>query len=490
MAGVNIIIGLLKVVGDKIPEFAETAAKMIIEWTKAFSLHAPEMLKAATEALINLINGLADVLKENSQPLIQAVLNLTGAILQTIVIALGEILKVLLGWIPGVEKHIDEGMTKVNTIIEERFNPEDLHAKSSAGMDGFNKGISDKTEGAKVAAGDVVDGVIGKFDIMDAFSPGDKGGQDFVDGIAQHTQGANTAGQGVSDAGIEGMFNVDGTQPGAKVSEDFYQTIINNTQNGANAGQTVSDASVEALGNVDATKPGAQITEDFGIGISSVSYKPEGSASSVASNADSNLTADTYTSGSWFTQGFANGINDPNAGFAVTGAASALGQLAASTLNSSIDAHSPSWVARTSGGWFGEGFAIGIRNMANMVKDSAASIGLTAISEIYNAAGEVDKISFKMMDNFETNPVIKPKLDMSDVDMSEFSRVIRPFVSPKDPTGNAGVPKPQGPAPVFNLTMQANNDLPRSTIFRMAGDFQDAMQEIADTEKFNFGGYA
>jgi hypothetical protein len=487
-AGADIIIAILGVMAEKIPAFAQNAADLIIAWLKAFGEHAPRMLQAAAETLIELINGMADVLKNNAEPLVQAVLNLVGAVIQTIVIALGEVLKVLVGWIPGAEAAIDSGMDSVLGIIEERFNPEGLESTAAAGMAGFNRGISGNTEGGKVAAGEVVDGVIGTFDIMDAFTPGDTKGQEFVDGVAKHAPNANTAGQQVSDQTVEGLYNQDGTQPGDKLGTDFFTGVAQQTGNAGNAGQQVSDKAMEGLNNTNGIAPGAKVALDFGSGIRTNGSVSSNAADSISNTAVNNLDADSWSAGENFGYGFGNGIGNTS-GY-VGSAAAGLGSLAVSWLNSAIDAHSPSRIATTSGGWFGEGFGNGIRNMAGMVKDSTATIANVAISEIYDAAGEVDKISFKMMEDFEANPVIKPKLDMSDVDMSEFSRTIRPFVLPTDTPDKGGTPKPTAPAPVFNLTMQANNDLPRSTIFRMAGDFQDAMQEIADTEKFNLGGYA
>lgn len=86
------------------------------------------------------------------------------------------------------------------------------------------------------------------------------------------------------------------------------------------------------------------------------------------------------TAGSNLTLGFANGIRS-QIGAAVD-AATALGNAAASALNTSLDEHSPSRRTMKSGVFFNEGFINGMTSTIGQVANAAADVGTSAVNKL------------------------------------------------------------------------------------------------------------
>ena len=86
------------------------------------------------------------------------------------------------------------------------------------------------------------------------------------------------------------------------------------------------------------------------------------------------------TAGSNLTLGFANGIRS-QIGSAVD-AATALGNAAASALNTSLDEHSPSKRTLKSGVFFNEGFINGMTSTIGQVANAAADVGISAVNNL------------------------------------------------------------------------------------------------------------
>ena len=155
--------------------------------------------------------------------------------------------------------------------------------------------------------------------------------------------------------------------------------------------------------------------------------KATSAGTALANSGESGLrSVSTFESGANFGQGFVNGILSKLP--AVAAAAAKLANVATSGLNTGIDAHSPSRVAMKSGSYFTEGFIIGIDMRTMYAAAAAYKMGSDSIDAL-NAGiqnGEITRVMpvldtsdlYNQMDEFDGiyRPVIKPTLDMSDVD--------------------------------------------------------------------------
>lgn len=117
-----------------------------------------------------------------------------------------------------------------------------------------------------------------------------------------------------------------------------------------------------------------------------------------------------WSAGEFLARGFANGISG-NGGLAWT-AAYKIGQQAVSGLKAGTQEKSPSKLARIAGEFFGEGFIIGIDEMTNESAKSAYGMGTSAVQAMNKA---IATMSEDLDSELDTQPVIRPVLDLSNV---------------------------------------------------------------------------
>ena len=122
------------------------------------------------------------------------------------------------------------------------------------------------------------------------------------------------------------------------------------------------------------------------------------------------LKKDAKQAGKDLVTGFANGIRNNKA--IAEGAGSEIGRAALSAAKKAIDAHSPSREAMKIGNFFGQGLVIGINDYESKTYDAGYSIADRAKEGLSRAIAKVSSILNSDMD---TQPTIRPVLDLSEV---------------------------------------------------------------------------
>lgn len=131
---------------------------------------------------------------------------------------------------------------------------------------------------------------------------------------------------------------------------------------------------------------------------------------SDAASAASGYYQSFYDSGYNMVSGLIDGLNARYD--AVSTAAANLANKAKDALNAAAQIHSPSRVWMRSGGYMGQGLAIGITNSTKQVRESSerlADVANNAALQTIAAYGAIDSI------DFDSTPVIRPVIDLSDV---------------------------------------------------------------------------
>lgn len=136
----------------------------------------------------------------------------------------------------------------------------------------------------------------------------------------------------------------------------------------------------------------------------------------IAEDAAESLTSksvldDVEQAGKDFVQGFANGIK--NNKYLATDAGSSIGKAALAAAKEAIDSNSPSKEAMKLGNFFGEGFVIGIRDYGARVYDTSYAIADGAKNGLSKA---ISRVSDLIGNGIDTQPTIRPVLDLSDVE--------------------------------------------------------------------------
>ena len=116
-----------------------------------------------------------------------------------------------------------------------------------------------------------------------------------------------------------------------------------------------------------------------------------------------------YSSGSYMVQGLIDGLNSKLS--TVRDTVSSIASLANSVLNRTVQVHSPSRKWMRTGRFMGQGLAIGISSASLEVAKSTEDLGELAndtIGQVFNSIDSLDA-------DLDTEPVIRPVLDLSDI---------------------------------------------------------------------------
>lgn len=195
--------------------------------------------------------------------------------------------------------------------------------------------------------------------------------------------------------------------------------------------------------------------------------------------------------GSNFSTGFANGV--------ASGAASGAGAVGSmvsgiisgivSSAKKSMNAHSPSKVATELGGYFGQGFVNGISAFGTASEEAASGIANSAINGLGNT---ISKISEMVNDTMDTEPTIRPVVDLSDVQEkakllnATFSRDLAVSANPttKDKAGviqnGEGESTSSGGSPTFIQNNYSPKALSRTEIYRQTKNLFSARERMTN----------
>ena len=117
-----------------------------------------------------------------------------------------------------------------------------------------------------------------------------------------------------------------------------------------------------------------------------------------------------YNAGAFLVDGFAAGISANT--WKAAAKASAMAEAAEAAAREALDINSPSKVFRELGYSVPEGFAIGIDRLSSMAVNSATDMAKSAINGVKDA---VSSISNHINDNMDSQPTIRPVVDLSSV---------------------------------------------------------------------------
>ena len=135
------------------------------------------------------------------------------------------------------------------------------------------------------------------------------------------------------------------------------------------------------------------------------------SSLSSAVNSARGYYNDFYSAGSYLVTGFANSISSNT--YAATARARAMASAAASAARSALSIHSPSKVFYKIGDYAGLGFVNALGDYVKTSYDAGSEIATYARNGLSNAIG---KISDLIDGGIDTQPTIRPVLDLSDVE--------------------------------------------------------------------------
>lgn len=437
--GLEMIVSLLGVLAENIPQVVSKGADIIIGFAQAMTEKGPELIQAGIDLIISLTNGMANGIRDNSEEIIQAAMNLVEAILEIVIDGLEAVVSAMFGWIPGFEDAADGLGTSAKEALRDAFNTEKGKQIGDDASSGYVEGVNGKSGDAKAAGKNVGENAKAGAGSVDPTSTGKASGAAFTSGVASQVNNARSAGTNLANSSKNGANGVQWRGTGSASGSQFNSGVASQNGNARTVGWNLGIASKNGLGQVTANDSGRNLGEGFAQGIESKQNR--------VSNA-----------GSW------------------------LANVGKSALEAFLKIFSPSRVMRKDGGFFGEGFALGIEDQGKNVEKRATSLGSTAKNAVAQAA---NGLTTRILDNIELTPTITPVLDTSNMRFGDLNSAI---ALSSDAFRTQNIPDPRNSqngdkAPIenhFDIKVEAHGDVSRSTIRKLTEDIQDEMKNMAD----------
>lgn len=218
--------------------------------------------------------------------------------------------------------------------------------------------------------------------------------------------------KGISKAG-KAIQNFYGKLESVNASAD---TIAKGTKTVANAVKKLGEAAKNSVDGKAMVASGQKIVDNFVKGINAKGDSVSNKMVKIVDSADAKVRkrrSAFYSTGSYLIQGMINGISAQQ--YSLELEVQKLEAKAERAVRAKAKIKSPSRVWMKIGGYLGQGLAIGIKNSGTDVKH--ASIGLASVSEDA-VASAIASISHAIEDGWDTDPVIRPVVDLSDINRS------------------------------------------------------------------------
>lgn len=158
---------------------------------------------------------------------------------------------------------------------------------------------------------------------------------------------------------------------------------------------------------------GQEMASALNDGLNSKRSTIASTVQSVVSSAASNVRpkySNFYSAGSYLAEGFAAGISASS--FKAEAKAIAMAQAALDAAKEVLRINSPSKATREIGEYFGQGFINGISSYADKVYSSSSDMANSARAGLSDAISRIQNI---LNSDIDTQPTIRPVLDLSDI---------------------------------------------------------------------------
>ena len=284
---------------------------------------------------------------------------------------------------------------KTSEATAKEFGSAKNQAKTSGKtmVDSFANGINDGAENVKSKAQGVRDKAVTGFNGGTGYNKAKSAGKNmsggYGDGISAGAESAASAARGVSSRVVSAFRSSTGTANSAGVAVmNSYRSGLSNAAGGAvSAASSASNRAASAFrnGSGTASNSGKALGNSFVNGLRGVNARS--AAHSVAASGENGLRdyRGWYeNAGRYVGYGFDDGLWSTR--WTIYNTAEVIATNAANRMRRALRIHSPSRVTMEIGGYFGEGFAIGISDSAKTVSSAVADMTAESLDATEEAA--------------------------------------------------------------------------------------------------------
>lgn len=297
--------------------------------------------------------------------------------------------------VKGEKENTKSEAKKTSEETAKEFGSAKTQAKTSGKtmVDNFANGINSGAANVKSKAEGVRDKAVTGFNGGTGYTKAKSAGKNmsggYGDGISAGAESAASAARGVSSRVVSAFRSSTGTAHSAGVAiMNSYRSGLSNAAGGAvSAASSASNRAANAFrnGSGTASSSGRALGNSFANGLSGVNARS--AAHSVAASGEYGLRdyRGWYeNAGRYVGYGFDDGLWSTR--WTIYNTAEAIATNAANRMRRKLRIHSPSRVTMEIGGYFGEGFAIGISDSAKSVSNAVADMTAESLDATEEAA--------------------------------------------------------------------------------------------------------
>ena len=378
------MLGLLESIRTYGPQIITVGVELITLLCNALTTAAPQLASCATTLILTLINSLAS----SAAQIASAGADLIIALMDGISSRAGDLIQagidLGISLLEGLADGINNNADRISSALEAAFNAaitlvgialkSGFKALGGDAVDGFSEGVSGGAKDVGSAIKKPIDEA--KKTAKTAKSEFKSAGEDMVKGLADGIKGSSAAKDGIT-----------------KLVDDAVNKAKSASSKFTSAGKEWADKLAQGI------KSGSS-------GVQSAVGSVINSAVSKAKSGSSQMRS----AGASMMDGFAAGIRS-RAASAAAAAAAAVSQ-AISAAKAKLDINSPSKVFMQIGKWTVMGMEKGLDNNSYRVANSASNMADSAINAMRSSIARVASV---VNDNIDTQPTIRPVLDLTDV---------------------------------------------------------------------------
>ena len=351
-AAVNLIIRVILAIATAIatnaPVLYSKVLEMVLGMLQVFADNVPKFITVAADIVTNILNTLSQKAPEMALAATNFITSMIEA-MATAVQTNG----------PRLQAAIQTLMAEVLIIFV------DTGISVIQALFGWIPGVTEATNAIGSTAEETIRSAFGAKEV------GTEKGSEFASGLSGKKGDAQNAGSAVASGAETGADTANLNPIGSGAGSEFASGLLSKTGSASAAGNGLANAGKTAAASIDMSSTG----NNFGLG-------------------------------------FANGITGGGVLDRVVSAGKAIASAAKNAVADWLDMHSPSRLMVKDGGFFTEGFAIGIAKMAGSVASSAKGVAMTARDTLskfvddFSIPEEDNELHFKAVidyDRFNTN---------------------------------------------------------------------------------------
>lgn len=327
--------GAVQGLNEKIPDFTNSAKNSALAWTMGFQ-NSEEFLKSGKKAGWSVKQG-----------------------------------------VDSTQQEINESGINISDSLNKNLGSADTKATGKAKLLEYNLGIGSQKGNIDKTSDLIAESSNKKLGSKDTKKTGSKKLSEYNFGVGSQKGNVDSTARNIANSANSILGSADTRSTGSSQGGKYNSGLGSMNGNINSTAIALSDTANRGLGAANTAGTGSNQGLRFSRGVGSVSAYSDGA--SVSETAKSGMgSVDASGTGSNFVQGFINGFGLAD----VWSAAWNIGKRALSALSSSIKEGSPSRLAMRSGGFFGQGFAIGIKNEEKAVAKTSDKLGKIALNSL------------------------------------------------------------------------------------------------------------